>query len=280
MNAIEIEDLTIRYGAETAVDALSFDVRRGEVFGFLGPNGAGKTSTLRALLGLLKPDEGVMRWFGNAALVPNEETRRRIGYLPGDLALPNFLTGCETLTFFADLHGKPALHRDEFLDHLGFDRKALRRKVRTYSTGMRQMIGLATAVQHDPEVLVLDEPTTGLDPLVRGNLIAWLQQRAAVGRTVLFSSHVLSEIEACADRIALIHRGRIRFLGSLSDLRGQFPRRVTVVEVGGARRTFDRNGTAMELIEELRAMQPLDFEVRYADLGSLFRSLADNKEGA
>lgn len=276
---IEIEHLTIRYGKETAVKDLSFQVNEGEIFGFLGPNGAGKTSTMRVLLGLLRPDAGRVKWFGVEKSEPDHETLSRIGFLPGDLALPDFLTGTEVLDFFARLHGKPSVFRDEFLRFLGFNEKALTRKVRQYSTGMRQMIGLATAIQHDPELLILDEPTTGLDPLVRTALIEWLQRRAADGRTILFSSHVLSEIEACANRIALVHHGRIQFEGGLSELREMFPRRVTIVAQDGSRSSFDHDGNASELLERIKAANPIDFEVRSADLATLFRNLAkESKE--
>ncbi|MFT7619028.1 MAG: ABC-2 type transport system ATP-binding protein [Planctomycetota bacterium] len=275
---IEIENLTIRYGTETAVADVSLEVRKGEIFGFLGPNGAGKTSTMRVLLGLLRPDSGRLRWFGSEMAEPDKETLSRIGFLPGDLALPDFLTGTEVLEFFARLHGKAPVFRDEFLEFLGFQKKALSRKVRQYSTGMRQMIGLTTAIQHDPDLLILDEPTTGLDPLVRSALIEWLKLRAADGCTVLFSSHVLSEIEACADRIALVHRGLIQFEGGLNELREKFPRRVTIVAQDGSRNSFDHHGDASELLERLRAADPVDFEVRSADLGTLFRGLANDKK--
>ncbi len=275
---VEVESLKISYDGHVAVAGISLAVEKGEIFGFLGPNGAGKTSTMRALMGLLRPDAGVLSWFGQTMVEPSPEIRRRIGFLPGDLSLPTFLNGNEVLDFFADLQGRPAVLRDEFLEHLGFDCDALSRKIRTYSTGMRQMIGLATAVQHDPALLILDEPTTGLDPLVREALIQWLKARSEVGKTVLFSSHVLPEVEACADRIALIHRGQIRFHGALQELAKNFPRRVQVTTKNGERISFEHEGSAADLLKRIEDLQPDDFQVQAADLATLFHSLGATGE--
>src|SRR5882672_8554726 len=173
--AIETKGLTFRYAGGVGVSDVDLTVERGEIFGFLGPNGAGKTTTIRMLLDLLRPDRGEARLLGTAVRAGGGELRRRIGFLPGDLALPAGLTGRQALELFAELARRPAVRRDEVLDRIGFPRAALERRVKTYSTGMRQAIGLDCALQHAPELLILDEPTTGLDPLVRDAVLGLLR---------------------------------------------------------------------------------------------------------
>jgi len=273
MPAIECRGLTLYHGKTPGVVDLDLVVERGEVFGFLGPNGAGKTTTLRLLLDLLRPDRGSARVLGEEVRAGGARLRRRIGYLPGDLALFPWATGAETLELFARLQDRPPARRDETLERLGFPRPALDRAVRTYSTGMRQAIGIALAFQHDPEVLVLDEPTTGLDPMVRESFLDLVRDARARGATVLLSSHVLSEVDRVADRVGLIARSRLRLVEEVEALRRRWPRRVTVRLRDGSQRVFEEAGEMGALLDRLRALDPVDVEIAPASLEEVFRAV-------
>ncbi|MEZ6197304.1 MAG: ABC transporter ATP-binding protein [Planctomycetota bacterium] len=270
--AIEVRGLEVRYGSHVAVSGLDLEVRAGEVFGFLGPNGAGKTTTIRALLDLLRPDRGRVEVLGEPVRGAGGRLRERLGFLPGDLALFPSLRGSETLDFFARLYRRPPRRRDEVLDALGFPREALRRRIRTYSTGMRQMIGITVAMQHDPDLLVLDEPTTGLDPRARG-LLELLRVRADEGRTVLFSSHVLAEVERSADRLGLVKGGRVHLTEEVASLRERLPKRVRVRRRDGSEEQFLHEGELAPLLARLAAEGEAlaDLEVRPVDLAEIFR---------
>ena len=222
--AIEATNLTRRFGLQTAVDQVELRVATGEVFGFLGPNGAGKTTTLRMLCGLLRPSDGEIRVAGADVLREPVKAKARIGYLDEQPFLYPHLTGREFLDFVAALYSVPAADRDLRADRLltALDlRDRQNDLVAGYSQGMRQRIGLAALLIHEPEVLFLDEPTNGLDPrsarLVR-NLI---EELAAAGRTVVLSTHILGIAQALCHRIAIMDGGRIVAVGTLSDLRRQ-----------------------------------------------------------
>jgi ABC-2 type transport system ATP-binding protein len=277
--AIETHDLTLEYGGGAGVRALDLAVVRGEVFGFLGPNGAGKTTTIRMLLDLLRPDRGEARLLGQPVREGGGELRRRIGFVPGDLALPAGVSGLQALDLFAGLQQKTPLRRDEVLDRLGFPRHALTRKVKHYSTGMRQMVGLACAMQHDPELLILDEPTTGLDPMVRDVVLTLLREGRARGQTIFLSSHVLDEVERLCDRVGVIHRGRLHRVAGVSDLRFASRRTVTLRHADGTIERFVSDEPAEQLLERIRAAgngHPLrDVEIRAAALDEIFREIVE-----
>ncbi len=207
MNAVATECLTKRYGRHTALHDLSLHVPAGRLFGFLGPNGAGKTTTLRILLGLLRATAGRAEVLGRDAWRDGPAARREIGYLPGDVRFYDWLTGRATLAFANAAHGGacwPEIERLVGLLDLNLDRR-----VRDYSRGMKQKLGVIAALMHRPRLLVLDEPTTSLDPLVRQTLYAELRAIAAEGRTVLFSSHTLAEVEELCDEVAILRDGRL-----------------------------------------------------------------------
>lgn len=279
-HAIEIKDVSVRFGDVLAVSELSFDVAAGAVFGFLGPNGAGKTTTIRVMLDLLRPDAGSARLLGEDSRNGGGRLRSRVGFLPGDLALFPSLDGRATLDFFADLYGGRRAARENVLERLGLDDRALDRKVRTYSTGMRQKLGIVCAFQHVPELLVLDEPTTGLDPIVRGAFLDLVADTAGDGRTVLFSSHVLAEVEACADRVALIHGGRLRLVEDVASLRARLPRVVRLRWDDGRTEERSHDGSAEELVESIDARGLVDVEIRPADLGDVFRSIVGPEDAS
>ena len=204
--AIATDGLTKRFGRLVAVDGLTLDIQPGEVVGFLGPNGAGKTTTIRMLLGFLQPTAGRLSVLGG---VPGRDTdlRRRIGYLPGDFRIDPTMTGNELLSWFGSLRGGVDRRRvGELVERLQLDPS---RPFGHLSKGNRQKIGLVQAFQHDPDVLILDEPTTGLDPLVQREFLKLVREAAGRGAAVLFSSHVLPEVERVAARIAIIRTGKL-----------------------------------------------------------------------
>ena len=215
-------------GIVRAVEDVTMDVVEGEVFGFLGPNGAGKTTAIRMLLGFLHPTSGRATVLGHDIVRESVEIRRKVGYLPGGVALYDGLTGEEQLDYMAALAGRPAVRRSTLTERLELPARTLRRQVRDYSRGMRQKIGIVQALQHDPELAVLDEPTEGLDPLMQRAFYAILDDLRADGRTVFLSSHILSEVERVCDRVAIIRAGQIV---ALEDIGGLLARRKRNVEM-------------------------------------------------
>jgi ABC-2 type transport system ATP-binding protein len=220
--ALEIRDLTKRYGNVVGIQGLTLDLAPGEVLGFLGPNGAGKTTTIRVVLDLLRPTEGSVRVLGLDARKGSVAIRRRLGYLPGDLALYERLTARDLLGWFARLRGGVEQERiDALAARLELD---LDRPIRALSSGNRQKVGVLQAFMHDPDVLVLDEPTTELDPLMQAVVHELVREAAAGGAAVFFSSHQLAEVERIADRVAIIRRGELVAVDTVAALRARAPR--------------------------------------------------------
>ncbi len=215
---IEARDLVKRYGRITAVDHVDLSVSAGDVYGYLGPNGAGKTTSLRMLLGLIRPDGGSAKLFGRDPLV---EGARALDGVAGFVEAPRFypyLTGRRNLEMVASLDGDGATRRiDEALDTVDLADRA-RDKVGGYSHGMRQRLGIAGALLRDPRLLLLDEPTTGLDPGGMRDMRALIRRLAGQGITVLLSSHLMSEVEELCDRVAILGSGRVLYEGSLPEL--------------------------------------------------------------
>ncbi len=229
--AISVEGLTKRYGKLTAVSNLSLQVNAGEILGFLGLNGAGKTTTIRILLDLLRPSTGRVLIFGHDCQGDGLEARSEVGYLPGEMGLYPDLTGRELLDFLGGLNRKRINleYRRELQERLKLPDSDLRRKLREYSTGMKRKLGLIQAFQAEPRLLILDEPTEGLDPLIQESFYELLLDCRQRGRTVFMSSHVLSEVERVCDRIALLRKGKLVLLRSVEEARGLAPRKVIVV---------------------------------------------------
>jgi ABC-2 type transport system ATP-binding protein len=229
MSVIVTEGLSKRFGrAIVALDDLTIDVRPGEIFGFLGPNGAGKSTTIRLLLGFLHPTAGRATVLGLDSERESVQIRARVGYLPGGIALYDSLSGDDLLDYLARLYGRPAPDRADLLDQFEFSERDLRRPVRDYSRGMRPKIGIVQALQHDPELAILDEPTEGLDPLMQRAFYGILDDLRARGRTIFISSHVLSEVERVCNRVAIIRQGR---LATLEDVGALLARRKRNVEM-------------------------------------------------
>jgi len=239
--AIVTKRLTKDYGARrgTPVESagrwtnaalvdLDIEVRTGEIFGFLGPNGAGKSTTIRLLLGYLHATTGTAAVLGLDTERESVEIRRRVGYLPGGIAFWDNLSGERLLDELAALSGREPTRRADLADRLEMDEPTLRRPIRTYSRGMRQKLGIIQALQHDPDLAILDEPSEGLDPLMQRAFYEILLDLRAAGRTIFFSSHVLSEVERICDRVAIVRRGR---LVALEDVTALLDRRKRNVEL-------------------------------------------------
>jgi ABC-2 type transport system ATP-binding protein len=230
MAVIETRGLTKRYGRETtpALADLELQVEPGEIFGFLGPNGAGKSTTIRLLLGFLHPTSGGAKVLGQDIGTGSVEIRRRTGYLPGGIAFWDGLTGERLLDELAAMSGRAPVRREDLADRLELPIATIRRPIRDYSRGMRQKLGIIQALQHDPELAILDEPSEGLDPLMQRAFYEILEDLRNEGRTIFFSSHILSEVERICDRVAIVRHGR---LVALEDVGSLLERRKRNVEL-------------------------------------------------
>jgi ABC-2 type transport system ATP-binding protein len=285
--AIEMVGLTKRYGSRVAVDDLTLHVEPGQVFGFLGPNGAGKSTTIRMLLALQRPTRGLVTLLGVDAGTHAVDLHRRLGYLPGDLALFPRLTGRQHIEWFRRARG---LGDDELAGEL-VERfqVVVDRRVHELSKGNRQKIGLVLAFMHRPELLILDEPTSGLDPLMQHEFGNLLRETALDGRTVFLSSHELDEVQRVADHIAIIKDGRLVVQDSVEGLRRAAPHKlevrfrhpidasalracpgVTVTTVAGARVAMDVTGEIGPVLKLIATNDPVDLTARPADLDELF----------
>jgi ABC-2 type transport system ATP-binding protein len=204
---IKIEQLTKSYGPGKGVFDLSLQVSEGETFGYLGPNGAGKTTTIRHLMGFLNPDAGGCTIDGKNCRQQADEIQRFVGYLPGEIAFFDGMSGYEFLKLLADMRGmRSTAKRDHLIELLELD---CRGKIRKMSKGMKQKLGLVAAMMHDPAVLLLDEPSSGLDPLMQSRFVSLIQEEKAAGKTILMSSHSFDEIERTCDRAGIIRNGRL-----------------------------------------------------------------------
>lgn len=222
--AIHTAGLTKHYGDVPALVDLDLDIHRGETFGFLGPNGAGKTTMIRTILDEIRPTAGVATILGMDSHDQCVEIRKHIGYVPGDLAMYPNLTGRDTLTYFANLRGGVEWsYVDELADRLDAD---LTKKVGDLSSGNRQKIGLIQAFMSRPQLLIMDEPSSGLDPLVQREFQALLREVTDDGSTVFLSSHTLSEVQRAADRVGIIRHGHLIAVEAVADLRSKGIRRV------------------------------------------------------
>ena len=221
MQALTVSGVHKRFGSVQALRGVDLSVEQGAIFGFLGPNGAGKTTTIRVLTGFIRADEGDAQVLGMDAWSNTVAIKARLGFLPDVVAFASGFTGQEFLNYVASLRGiRSRLPRQaELLERLELPDAALRRKVKGYSSGMAKKLGLVQAMQHDPDVLIMDEPTEALDPLMRQELFSIIREARDRGATVFMSSHVLSDVEEVCERVALIRDGRIVGTGSVEALR-------------------------------------------------------------
>jgi ABC-2 type transport system ATP-binding protein len=231
---LEATGLSKRYGATLAVDSLSLSLERGMRFGLLGPNGAGKTTTISMLVGALKPDTGQVLLDGKPLGGETDPVRRKIGYVPQELALHQDLTAIDNLRFFGALYGLhgAALEKrtDAALDLVGL-RDRQRSRVTEFSGGMKRRLNLAAALLHEPELLILDEPTVGVDPQSRNAIFENLETLLAQGVTLLYTTHYMEEVERLCETVAIMDHGRIVTQGSLSQLKGTLPQSATRLRV-------------------------------------------------
>jgi ABC-2 type transport system ATP-binding protein len=294
---VRAERVSKDYRGHRGVADLSFEVGEGEVFGYLGPNGAGKTTTIRLMLDLIRPSSGRIELFGLDARGDGGAARGRLGYLPGDLRLYERLTAREHLRYFASLRGMRGLgDGDELADRLDLE---LDRPIRALSKGNRQKVGLVQALMHRPALAVFDEPTAGLDPLVQQVVYELVRETTADGRTVFVSSHVLSEVQEIADRVALIRDGRLELVDTVETLRRRALARVTVTfadappagafdglpgvrEVGrdGPTVRLTLEGSADPLVKAIARFEVRALDSREADLEDVFLELYRRKPDA
>ncbi|MDP9299890.1 MAG: ABC transporter ATP-binding protein [Actinomycetota bacterium] len=221
---IQVQDLTKRYGTSRGVEDLTFEVGRGEAFGFLGPNGAGKTTTIRTILDFIRPTSGTVRVFGMDPRREGVRVHQRVGYLPGELALYERMTGEAFLRAFAELRGGDGSARvADLADRLGLD---LSKRIHELSHGNKQKIGLVQAFMHHPDLLILDEPTQGLDPLVQQTFYAIVEEQRDHGAAIFLSSHVMPEVERVCDRVGIIREGRLATVADIGELKARVVRRL------------------------------------------------------
>lgn len=222
--AIKTEGLTKHFGDVRALERLDLEVYMGEVFGYLGPNGSGKTTTIRTLLDLIRPTAGSANIVGLDTHADAVEIRNHVGYLPSDLSMYNNLTGRDMITYFANLRGGvDKSFVDELADRFSAD---LTKKIGDYSSGNRQKVGLILAFMSKPDVLIMDEPSSGLDPLIQHSFQLLMREVVAEGRCVFLSSHTLSEVQRVADRVGIIRSGRLVAVEIVDDLRSKAMRKV------------------------------------------------------
>lgn len=284
---VEIAHLTKTFGQRRAVDNLCLTVPEGQVVGFLGPNGAGKTTTIRCLLGLYRPTHGSVRVFGANPEREPAAVLSNVGYLPGELRLPDNLTGRYVLDRFGGIrHLTDTSYRDQLVDRFGVE---LDRPIGTLSKGNKQKIGLVLAVMHRPRLVVLDEPTSGLDPLLQDEFATLLRETIDDGRTVLLSSHDLDETQRVVQRVALVKAGKLIIDDTVDALRARAPRTISAefdhdVDAGplshvpgvnlqaatGRRLTLTHTGPAGPVLSVLAALAPETISARAADLEEIF----------
>ena len=226
---LEVDRLTKRYGQITALEDVTLTVPAGAIFGFLGPNGAGKTTLIRILMGFIKATSGHARVLGHDAWSDGVRAREGVGYLVTADGLYPDLSGYDQLDYAARISGRAPAWRQRILDALELDDAALRRRLDTYSKGMRQKLALTVAAQHRPELLILDEPTDGLDPLIQRNFEELLHHFRDEGTTVFMSSHDLGEVERTCDQVAVVRGGRLVTSGPMETLKQRYSQRVEIV---------------------------------------------------
>ncbi len=280
------DGLTKIYGATVALDKLSLEIRKGEVYGLLGPNGSGKTTSIRLLLGLLKPTAGQASIAGFDCWTQSVQVRELVSYLPGEIRLIGSMSGYRMLKYLSDLRGGQAIDRAVSIAERVM-KLDLKRKIRTYSTGMKQKLALAQTFADPVEILILDEPTSALDPSARNDVIALVKDARNSGQTVIFSGHVLPEVEAVADRVAIMRKGRLMHVEDMHHRRSSarllllrfdgappswFPEELelSLREENGSVLLLEHRGEAKTLLNWL-ATQPIsDLAIGTEDLRSLY----------
>ena len=284
---IELDKVTKTYGGSSrGVNDISLQVAKGSVFGFLGPNGAGKSTTINMLVDLIRPTAGHISIFGLDSTKDSLQIRRRIGFLTGDMALDESLTGWQQLTYFAHLHGTvPTKKIQELAKQLDLK---LDRKIKTLSRGNRQKVGLVSALMHEPELLVFDEPTTGLDPLIQAQFNTIILDNQKRGNTTFMSSHLLSEVQEICDQVAFIREGQIIQVQAMKGIAAGAPKQIRIISTDHQLRaqlakipglTLSSNsgvidltfsGDINQLLDVLAKHKLTDVTIQEADLEAIF----------
>jgi len=226
---IQFDHLSKYYGPHIGIEDLSFSIGEGDIFGFLGPNGAGKTTTIRLMLDLLKPSSGSVRIFNKEVKEASFEIRKRIGYLPGNFTPYDKMKGHEFLRFSLRLRNLSMEVPGSLFKRFDLSERDLQKKIRDYSQGMKQKLGILHAVAHDPDLIILDEPSAGLDPIMQDNLYELLNELHQRGKTLFFSSHNLPEVEKVCERVAIVKMGKLVGNESLDSLRKKMQKKMWIV---------------------------------------------------
>ena len=285
-SALEVRQLTKFYGPVAGIRQVSFSICRGEIFGFLGPNGAGKTTTIRLLLDLLRPTSGKIFYYGREAVRNSPFFRSKCGYLPGTFSAYGNMTGTEFLDFVAGMRGENERVRVELIRRFNLSTRDLSRRIRRLSHGTIQKIGLIQALSHDPDFIILDEPTNGLDPLMQDVLYQILLELKEQGKTVIFSSHNLSEVEKICQRVCILREGELVVLETVEALKKKRYRRMILmfehedcdfvipgadlVARRGMRCEYIIHGSMKEVIAALASMPVSDITLPEPDLNEVF----------
>jgi len=294
---IETQDLTVYYGKHRGIIDVNLTIEKGEVFGFLGPNGAGKTTTQRVLVDVFPPTSGSAKIFGLDCQAQGVELRRRIGYLPGELALYTNMKASDFFKMYEYLRGENGSkdYWRELADRLDLDTS---RKIREFSRGNKQKVGVVAAFTSRPDLLILDEPTGGLDPLVQQTVLELVREAKAEGRTVFFSSHILSEVQAVCDRVGIIREGRLVSTQKVEDMYAQRMNRLTMIfdelppedtfNISGVTEmTRSERSIKLEVRENLPQVlaaaaqyQVMDIETHNISLEEIFLAYYNKQEGS
>lgn len=295
MSIIEINGLTKDYGSHKGIFDLTFDVREGEVFGYLGPNGAGKTTTIRHLMGFLTPDKGTSQILGMDCRNGSAQIMKQLGYLPGEIAFFDGMSGMEFLDFMGEMRGlTDTVLRDRLVDLFQLDTKG---RIRKMSKGMKQKLGLICAFMHDPKVLILDEPTSGLDPLMQRTFADLILEEKAKGKTILMSSHSFEEIERTCDRVGIIRCGELVATEDMHDLKQkrrkiylvtfenpalalEFSKsgRFDILETNNATVKVSIQGNVSQFIKALESYQVQDLDTESSNLEDIFMHFYGNPD--
>ncbi len=300
MKAISIKKLTKYYGKTRGIEEISLDVEKGKIFGFLGANGAGKTTTIRLLMGLIKPSSGFTELLGqrlDRSRAYSVNLLQRLGFLPGEFRLYEDMTGEKFLNYMGSYYGSEGNKLQEIAcEAMEIGSQDLKRKILGYSSGMKQKLAVIQAIQHDPELIIMDEPTEGLDPLRQHNFYSLLRDLKSRGKTIFMSSHNLSEVERICEEVAIVRKGRLAAVENVSDLKNRSLYRIRLqlateieadkfslpeahsVSIRGKEVSFRWRGEFDQLFDRLSPLKILDFTCEKASLDEFFITYYEQEE--
>lgn len=288
MKTIEVKHVTKDYGNQKGVFDISFDLEKGEVVGFLGPNGSGKTTTIRQLMGFIKPDQGEVSILGMDCFKEEAKIQQHLGYLPGEIAFMEEMSGLEFIRFIAQMKGMKDMSKaEELMSFLELDASG---KIRRMSKGMKQKIGIVIAFMQDSEILILDEPTSGLDPLMQMKFVELIQKAKSEGKTILMSSHIFEEVENTCDRVVMIKEGHIVADKKMEDIQQNRHKHVEIFfeheeeaelfaqKYENSQRDKNKvvlnvNGKLNQLLENIHAYSIKDLNITSQSLEELFMNM-------